>query len=68
MVYGKKQSVDDVLSVVEQDAAFYARSSGGMTLSGGEPLLQGGFAVALLREARRRRIKTAVETCGHGCA
>lgn len=64
LVYGKKRSVDDVLSVVEQDAAFYARSSGGMTLSGGEPLLQGEFAVALLREARRRRIKTAVETCG----
>lgn len=64
LVYGKKRGVDDVLAVVEQDAAFYARSSGGMTLSGGEPLLQAEFAVALLREARRRRIKTAVETCG----
>jgi pyruvate formate lyase activating enzyme len=35
-----------------------------MTLSGGEPLMQGEFALALLREARRRRVKTAVETCG----
>ena len=50
--------------MVEQDAMFYSRSSGGMTLSGGEPLMQGDFALALLREARRRRIKTAVETCG----
>ena len=35
-----------------------------MTLSGGEPLLQADFALALLRQARVRRIKTAVETCG----
>ena len=64
LVYGKERTVDDVLQVVEQDMAFYARSGGGLTLSGGEPLLQGEFAVALLREARTRRIKTAVETCG----
>lgn len=64
IVYGEERSVDDVLRVVEQDAAFYTRSSGGMTLSGGEPLLQADYALALLREARRRRIKTAVETCG----
>ncbi|GAB6111621.1 (2S)-3-sulfopropanediol dehydratase activating enzyme [Desulfomicrobium salsuginis] len=64
IVYGEERSVDDVLRVVEQDAAFYTRSSGGMTLSGGEPLLQGDFALSLLREARRRRIRTAVETCG----
>jgi pyruvate formate lyase activating enzyme len=64
IVYGQERTVDDVLRVVEQDAAFYTRSSGGLTLSGGEPLLQGEFALALLRDARRRRIKTAVETCG----
>ena len=68
LVYGKKRDVADVLRVVEQDMAFYARSGGGLTLSGGEPLLQGGFAVALLREARARRIKTAVETCGMASA
>lgn len=56
--------MDDVLSSVEQDAAFYSRSGGGMTLSGGEPLLQADFALALLRQARVRRLKTAVETCG----
>ena len=64
IVYGQERSVDDVLKVVEQDAAFYTRSSGGLTLSGGEPLMQGEFDLALLRDARRRRIKTAVETCG----
>lgn len=64
LVYGKKRNVNDVLSSVEQDAAFYSRSGGGMTLSGGEPLLQADFALALLRQARVRRLKTAVETCG----
>ena len=64
LVYGKKHTVADVLDTVEQDLAFYARSGGGMTLSGGEPLLQTDFALALLREARVRRIRTAVETCG----
>lgn len=64
-VFGEKQSVDDVLKVVEQDAIFYARSGGGMTVSGGEPLAQPAFLHALLREARRRRIKTAIETSGY---
>lgn len=64
IVYGSEKAVDEVLAVVEQDSAFYIRSGGGMTLSGGEPLLQGEFAAALLREARRRRLKTAIETCG----
>lgn len=64
IVYGTERTVDDVLKIVEQDAAFYIRSSGGLTLSGGEPLMQAEFALALLREARRRRIKTALETCG----
>ncbi|HAS90389.1 MAG TPA: glycyl-radical enzyme activating protein [Desulfovibrio sp.] len=64
-VYGKNMAVRDVIDEVEKEAAFYSRSGGGMTLSGGEALSQPEFAVALLREARRRRIKTAMETCGY---
>lgn len=64
IVYGKVRTIDDVLQVVEQDMAFYVRSRGGLTLSGGEPLLQGDFALALLAEAKARHIKTAIETCG----
>jgi len=65
IVYGQIRSVKDILDAVEEDAIFYSRSGGGMTLSGGEPLMQAEFALALLREARKRRIKTAVETCGN---
>jgi pyruvate formate lyase activating enzyme len=65
ILYGETKSVEEVLRVVEQESIFYSRSGGGMTLSGGEPLLQAEFSLALLREAKRRRIKTAIETCGY---
>ncbi len=64
-MYGKSMSVNEVLDTVEQDSIFYSRSGGGMTLSGGEPLLQADFATELLKEAKRRRINTTIETCGY---
>jgi pyruvate formate lyase activating enzyme len=63
-VYGCTLSVAEVIAEVERDDVFYARSGGGMTLSGGEPMRQPEFALALLHEARRRHIDTAMETCG----
>ena len=64
IVYGEEMQVDKILDKVAQDSIFYKRSGGGMTLSGGEPLHQANFALALLREAKKRRIRTAIETCG----
>jgi pyruvate formate lyase activating enzyme len=63
--YGYEVTVDEALRRVEEDEAFYSRSGGGLTLSGGEPLFQPDFAISLLREARRRRIDTCIETCGN---
>lgn len=63
--FGKKMSTQEVLSEVESDSAFYSRSGGGMTLSGGEPLLQAEFAIDLLKEAKKHGLKTAIETCGN---
>jgi pyruvate formate lyase activating enzyme len=65
-IFGKPMTVDEVLKAAEADGVFYGRSGGGITLSGGEPLAQGAFTVALLKEARRRRMNTAMETCGLG--
>lgn len=65
IAYGERLSVNAVLTTVEREAAFYHRSGGGLTVSGGEALAQPGFALALLREARRRHLNTAMETCGH---
>ena len=63
-VYGESMSVGQVLDKVEEDGVFYHRSGGGMTLSGGEAMMQHEFANALLREARRRHVNTTIETCG----
>lgn len=63
-IYGKEMSVEEILDRVECESAFYAHGEGGLTLSGGEPFMQAEFAGALLKEAKRRRIHTAVETCG----
>ena len=64
-VSGRDMTVDEVLDTVMRDKAFYDRSGGGITLSGGEPLLQAEFAKELLRGARDAEVSTCVETCGH---
>ncbi|WP_298068484.1 glycyl-radical enzyme activating protein [uncultured Mailhella sp.] len=61
--YGGESCVGDILDDVEKDSLFYARSGGGLTLSGGEPLFQPQFALALLREAQERHIHRAMESC-----
>ena len=61
-VVGYDTTVGDVLKKVMQDMAYYKRSHGGLTLSGGEALCQQEFVTALLTEARRNGVNTAVET------
>ena len=65
---GREASVEEILAEVEKDAVFYRNSGGGMTLSGGEPMLQFEFTLALLREAKNRGLHTAMETCGYAPA
>lgn len=62
-VCGKEVTVEQALREVEKDRAFYG-NTGGMTLSGGEPMGQPEFALALLGEAKKRGISTCIETCG----
>lgn len=64
-LFGQLMSVDQVLEEVEQDSSFYRESGGGITLSGGECLLQADFAAALLAGAHQRGITTAIETAGN---
>lgn len=65
VMFGEYMSVNETLNAVEDDSAFYNRSGGGITLSGGEPLLQADFAMELLREAKSRGLSTAIETSGY---
>lgn len=62
---GREATVEEVMAEVERDAAFYERSGGGVTFSGGEPLMQIEFLDALLRASRERRIHTVLDTCGY---
>jgi pyruvate formate lyase activating enzyme len=66
VLVGRTMTVDEVLREVGQDAIFYSRSGGGLTLSGGEPLAQPAFAAELLRRYKRDYVgmHTSVETCG----
>jgi pyruvate formate lyase activating enzyme len=59
-------TVREVVEKVEKDRVFYRRGGGGVTLSGGEILMQPRFAAGILREASDRLIHTAIETCAFG--
>lgn len=63
-VQGKPMRIGGILQEAEKDRAFYGKE-GGLTLSGGEPMLHGEKALALLRCARERGLNVAVETCGY---
>jgi pyruvate formate lyase activating enzyme len=62
---GKEYGIKELADIVERDSAFYGHGDGGLTVSGGEPLTHGNFLIALLKEAKKRRITTAIETCGY---
>ena len=61
-MFGKTMTVGEVLDEVEKDSSFYRNTGGGMTISGGEVMLQPDFAAALLQEAHNRGFNTAIET------
>ncbi len=63
-IVGRRMSVDDVMAEVERDRLFYEQSGGGVTLSGGDPLVQAGFAEAILDACRSRGLSTALDTAG----
>ncbi len=64
-ISGREMTVEEVISEVERDKDFYITSGGGMTLSGGEPLLQFDFAFNLLKVAKEKGLHTVVDTCGY---
>ena len=64
-LWGKRWSVPELMAEIEKDRSFYEKSGGGVTLSGGEVLLQWEFAAALLRACKDAGIHTCVESALH---
>jgi pyruvate formate lyase activating enzyme len=61
---GKPMSLVEVMAAIERDVPFFDESSGGVTLSGGEPLFQKEFCLALLKACKKLDIHTVLDTCG----
>ena len=64
-IYGEKMSVNDVLLEVLKDKEFYLNSKGGVTLSGGEPLLHIQFIKELLIRLKENNVHICIETSGY---
>lgn len=64
VLYGREVTVEELLPKLLEDKDFYETSGGGVTLSGGECLMQADFCTELLRKIKEHGIHTAVDTCG----
>lgn len=63
-IVGKEMTVDEILKVILKDKIFYDESGGGVTFSGGEPLLQSDFLKELAKKCKFSGIHTALDTSG----
>ena len=62
---GKEYTVAELMQIIEKDRIFFEESGGGVTFSGGEPLLQFDFLLETLQQCKKHDIHTAVDTTGH---
>ncbi|WP_350343017.1 pyruvate formate-lyase-activating protein [Proteinivorax tanatarense] len=65
MAYGKEMTVNELIKMVKR-YKFYYKDSGGVTVSGGEPLLQPVFLKEFFKACKNEGINTALDTSGHG--
>ena len=64
VIKGKEMTVEQLVKELKKDAITFRRSNGGITLSGGEPLVQSDFAVEVLKACKEQGWHTAMETTG----
>lgn len=64
VLYGRKVTPEEILPELLEDRLFYTLSGGGVTLSGGEPLLHPAFCAELFGLLQREGIPCAMDTCG----
>jgi pyruvate formate lyase activating enzyme len=66
--YGEEMTVEQVYQEVLRDKPFYQNTDGGVTASGGEPLVQADFVAELFKRCRASDINTCLDTCGYADA
>jgi pyruvate formate lyase activating enzyme len=64
-VYGKKISHEALMEEILRDRVFFMESGGGVTFSGGEPLMQSGALIKLLKDSGKEGLHRAVDTSGY---
>ncbi len=64
-VVGREVTVQEIMEEIEKDKIFFDESGGGITFSGGEPLMQVDFLEALLKEIKKKNIHVTVDTSGY---
>ena len=64
--FGEWVTVEEIMEKIRRDAVFYKNSGGGVTMGGGEILMQPAFVCEVLRRCSAEGIDTAIETCGQG--
>lgn len=64
-IVGQVKTVSELMEIIEEDSMFYDTSGGGVTLGGGEVLMQSEFAANLLMVCKQEGINTAIETSGY---
>ena len=63
--WGEEKTVSQLMKIIEGDRPFYEKTGGGVTLNGGEVLVQWEFAAMLLKACKEAGINTCVETALH---
>jgi len=65
ILYGYEEEADEIIRLVMRDKAYFDRSGGGITLSGGEAMMQADFSLELLKESKKQGLFTCIETSGY---
>ncbi|MCI6153082.1 MAG: glycyl-radical enzyme activating protein [Fusobacterium perfoetens] len=60
--WGKKMSVEECMEIIRKDKGYYERSGGGVTVSGGDPLVQSDFVLELFKKCKEENIQTCCES------
>lgn len=62
---GRHYSIEELMTIIEKERPFFDQSGGGVTISGGEPMMYADFLLALLKECGRQGIHRTVDTSGY---